>query len=77
MLLVNYWNSTICTVALMPDGQLGGRLSTYDPKGGRQMSARADQHVNHSRNDADAQAAWMYYSTCAKKSENGPTLLKR
>jgi len=56
MLLVNYWDSTICTLELMPDGKLGKRLQSYDPKRGKAMKASADAHVNHSRNDATAQA---------------------
>jgi len=56
MLLVNYWDSTISTLELTPDGRLGGLIATYDPKEGRQMKARADKHVNHSRNDDAAQA---------------------
>lgn len=56
MLLVNYWNSTVCTLEMLPNGQLGRLLATYDPKGGKEMKASADSHVNHSRNDAAAQA---------------------
>lgn len=121
---VNYWDSTICTVRMEPDGRLGGVMAThrslvrhsapwqmrllavpsahaqspapprgawragrlevprlpsveqppwvcpcfrscrphclwpcrYDPKQGRKMKACAENHVNHSRNDAAAQA---------------------
>jgi 6-phosphogluconolactonase (cycloisomerase 2 family) len=56
MLLVNYWDSTICTIRMEPDGRLGGVMATYDPKQGRKMKACAENHVNHSRNDAAAQA---------------------
>ena len=56
MLLVNYWNSTVCTLEIMPNGRLGRLMATYDPKGGKEMKASADKHVNHSRNDAAAQA---------------------
>lgn len=56
MLLVNYWDSTICTLELKPDGKLGKRLAQYDPKEGRAMKARPDKHVNHSLNDETAQA---------------------
>ena len=56
MLLVNYWDSTICTLELLPDGKLGRRLAEYDPKEGKGMKARADKHVNHSLNDEKAQA---------------------
>jgi len=56
MLFVNYWDSTIGTVELLPDGTLGKLLSMYDPKEGKGMRAKADCHVNHSRNDEDAQA---------------------
>ena len=31
-------------------------MATYDPKQGRAMKACAENHVNHSRNDAAAQA---------------------
>ena len=53
---VNYWDSTICTIRMEPDGRLGGVMATYDPKQGRKMKACAENHVNHSRNDAAAQA---------------------
>lgn len=56
MLLVNYWDSTISTIELNQDGSMGRLMSTYDPKDGRSMKASADNHVNHSRNDAAAQA---------------------
>jgi len=56
MLLVNYWDSTICTLELTPDGKIGERLAEYDPKDGKKMKASADGHVNHSRNDDEAQA---------------------
>jgi len=56
MLAVNYWDSTIVTLELLPDGKVGKLLSSYDPKQGRGMKASADQHVNHSRNDDAAQA---------------------
>ena len=55
MLLVNYWDSTICTLALEPDGKLGPLISQYDPKHGRGMKASATRHVNHSLNDEAAQ----------------------
>jgi 6-phosphogluconolactonase (cycloisomerase 2 family) len=77
MLLVNYWDSTIGSIALEEHGLLGemrlaatisahacarrayprssGR-SMYDPKEGRVMKAAADAHVDHTRNDAAAQA---------------------
>ena len=55
MLLVNYWDSTIGTLELLPDGRIGRYLATYDPKGGKPMKARADKHVNHSLNDENAQ----------------------
>ena len=29
MLLVNYWDSTICTLELLADGKLGRRLAEY------------------------------------------------
>ena len=56
MLLVNYWDSTICTLELLPDGKVGRKLSSYDPKQGKPMKASSDGHVNHSRNDEEAQA---------------------
>ena len=42
MLLVNYWDSTIFTLELLPDGKLGRQLASYDPKQGRGMKASAD-----------------------------------
>ena len=39
-----------------PDGTLDGVMATYDPKQGKKMKASADHHVNHSLNDAAAQA---------------------
>ena len=56
MLLVNYWDSTIGTLELLPDGKLGRHLASYDPKEGRGMKASANKHVNHSLNDESAQA---------------------
>jgi len=56
MVLVNYWDSTICTIEMLANGQLGDLLSVYDPKGGKAMKASADSHINHSRNDDAAQA---------------------
>jgi len=56
MLLVNYWDSTVVTLELLPDGRLGRQLAAYDPKEGRGMKANADKHVNHSLNDESAQA---------------------
>jgi len=56
MLLVNYWNSTICTLQLRPDGKLGELIATYDPKEGKEMHVSAHKHVNHSLNDESAQA---------------------
>jgi len=56
MLLVNYWDSTICTLELLPDGRVGRHLASYDPKEGKPMKASCDEHVNHSRNDEAAQA---------------------
>lgn len=56
MLLVNYWDSTICTLELLQDGKVGRKLSSYDPKQGKPMKASSDGHVNHSRNDEEAQA---------------------
>ena len=35
---------------------LDGVMATYDPKQGKKMKASADHHVNHSLNDAAAQA---------------------
>jgi len=55
MLLVNYWDSTICTLSLNPDGAMGSIIAQYDPKQGKKMKASSTKHVNHSRNDAAAQ----------------------
>lgn len=41
---------------LHADGTLSDISFKYDPKHGRKMKAKADSHVNHSRNDAAAQA---------------------
>jgi len=30
LLLVNYWDSTICTLELKPDGKIGPRLAEYE-----------------------------------------------
>jgi len=56
MLLVNYWDSTINTLELEADGTVGRVLASYDPKLGKPMKASSDEHVNHSRNDDEAQA---------------------
>ena len=55
MLLVNYWDSTICTLSLNPDGAMGSIIAQYDPKQGKAMKASSTKHVNHSCNDAAAQ----------------------
>ena len=41
---------------MLNNGKLDGIMATYDPKQGKKMKASADGHVNHSRNDAAAQA---------------------
>jgi len=56
MLCVNYWNSIISTVELLPDGKVGRLLATYDPNHGKPMKVSAKKHVNHSCNDDGAQA---------------------
>jgi len=57
MLVVNYWDATIGVFGLDREGgQLTEARSFYDPNEGRAMRARHDQHVNHSENDAGAQA---------------------
>ena len=66
MLLVNYWDSTICTLELLPDGKLGRRLAQYDPKEGRAMKARADTHVNQALNDENAAALLSAESRAAE-----------
>ena len=45
LLLVNYWDSTICTLELGADGKLGKRLAIYDPKEGKKMKASAASRV--------------------------------
>merc|ERR1719454_1209976 len=58
MLVVNYWDATIGVIPLQLDGQFGADKLTYvyDPKGKEGMKVSADHHVNHSINDASAQA---------------------
>jgi len=58
MLVVNYWDATIGVLPLKPDGTFGAPKLThiYDPKGSMVMEVSADKHVNHSENDANAQA---------------------
>jgi len=56
MLIVNYWDATIPVLQLDPaTGSVVKLLSSHDPKGGKQMVARHDKHVNHSQNDEEAQ----------------------
>lgn len=56
MLIVNYWDATIPVLQMDPTtGSVVKQLSCHDPKGGKQMVARHDKHVNHSENDANAQ----------------------
>jgi 6-phosphogluconolactonase (cycloisomerase 2 family) len=58
MLVVNYWDATIGVLPLKPDGTFAAPKLTfvYDPKGSMGMQVSADKHVNHSENDANAQA---------------------
>lgn len=58
MLVVNYWDATIGVIPLKADGRFGAEKLTYvyDPKGKEGMKVSADHHVNHSINDANAQA---------------------
>lgn len=58
MLVVNYWDATIGVLPLNPDGTFAAQKLTYvyDPKGSMGMQVSADKHVNHSINDANAQA---------------------
>lgn len=57
MLIVNYWDATIEVHGLDPKtGQVNRERSVYDPKHGKPMKARHDNHVNHSLNDETAQA---------------------
>merc|ERR1740115_534476 len=55
MLAVNYWDATIGVFGLNKEGGLGQLRSMHDPNEGRPMKARADKHVNHSKNDKSAQ----------------------
>jgi len=58
MLVVNYWDATIGILPLNSDGTFAAAELTYiyDPKGSMGMTVSADNHVNHSENDASAQA---------------------
>jgi len=58
MLLVNYWDATIGVLPLRADGTFAASKPThmYDPKGSVKMQVSCDNHVNHSINDAGAQA---------------------
>ena len=55
LLAVNYWDSTIVTIALSTEtGEFLGKItSKYDPKHGKEMVAAAKKNggVNHSHND--------------------------
>jgi len=55
LLVVNYWDATLKVIRLNEKGVPSETVFSYDPKEGRQMSAQAGRHVNHSRNDAEAQ----------------------
>jgi 6-phosphogluconolactonase (cycloisomerase 2 family) len=55
LLVVNYWDATLKVIRLNEMGIPSETVFSYDPKEGRQMQAKADGHVNHSRNDAEAQ----------------------
>ena len=56
-LIVNYWNSTIVVLTILP--KIGAISSTspfiFDPNRGRVMSVSHKSHVNHSENDENAQ----------------------
>lgn len=58
MLVVNYWDATIGVIPLRSDGSFAAEKLTfvYDPKGSMGMQVSAEKHVNHSENDAKAQA---------------------
>jgi len=57
MLVVNYWDATIGVFGVDAEhGHLSEARSFFDPNEGRPMRARHDRHVNHSENDAGAQA---------------------
>jgi len=57
ILTCNYWDSTLGVCSMYPDGHLAKKLhAKYDPKAGEKMNVSADNHVNHSLNDASAQA---------------------
>lgn len=51
MIVANYWNSTLVTLPVLPDGSLGEEIAKYDPNEGRAMKASTSSHVNHSSND--------------------------
>eukprot|EP00930_Biecheleria_cincta_P098947 TRINITY_DN905_c0_g1_i1.p1 TRINITY_DN905_c0_g1~~TRINITY_DN905_c0_g1_i1.p1 ORF type:complete len:470 (+),score=66.15 TRINITY_DN905_c0_g1_i1:122-1531(+) len=56
MLVVNYWNSTVGVFGLDPSsGLVGPMRSLYDPNEGRGMKVSHKKHVNHSKNDGNAQ----------------------
>ena len=56
-LIVNYWNSTIVVLTILP--KIGAISSTspfiFDPNRGRVMSVSHKSHVNHSENDENVQ----------------------
>ena len=55
MLLVNYWDATLTTLALDRDtgalGDLKGRFDAYGGEAERKRVASAGKHVNHANND--------------------------
>lgn len=61
LLVVNYWNSTLCVIPLdFEIGAMGDTIKhTYDPKGGKEMVSctKAVGGVNHSCNDANTISA--------------------
>ena len=61
MLIVNYWDATIHVFGVDRAGNVGPHRFCYDPNEGREMVAQAGAsrgkgRVNHSENDASAQA---------------------
>eukprot|EP00928_Gymnodinium_smaydae_P093466 TRINITY_DN7765_c0_g1_i2.p1 TRINITY_DN7765_c0_g1~~TRINITY_DN7765_c0_g1_i2.p1 ORF type:complete len:438 (-),score=97.52 TRINITY_DN7765_c0_g1_i2:78-1391(-) len=55
MLVVNYWDASLKVMRMDEKGIPRSIVGSFEPNAGRTMAARHDKHVNHSRNDADAQ----------------------
>ena len=58
LLLVNYWDATLTTVALDHEtgalGELKGRFDAYDGDAEKKRIASAAKHVNHASNDENS-----------------------